>query len=134
MEVNPLLGLFLVLHQLTKVPFELIKEASLKHLTFKTVFFLLAHGSGKRRSEIHAWQTRTSDTSQTGQRCPSIHHPAFLPRISWPKRVQRVWPQWLYQPWPQLWTSPSSLLGPCVQSEHCATIWTGHQTSGRTRS
>ena len=76
---------------------------------------------------------RTSDTSQTGRRCPCIHHPAFLPRISWPKRVQTVWPQWLYQPWLQLWISPSSLLGPCVQSEHCATIWTGHQTSGRTR-
>ena len=30
-----------------------IKEASLKHLTFKTVF-LLALGSGKHRSEIHA--------------------------------------------------------------------------------
>ena len=35
-----------------------------------------------------------------GQRCPCIHHPAFFPRISWPKRVQAVWPQWLYQPWP----------------------------------
>ena len=29
----------------------------MKHLTFKTVF-LLALGSGKRRSEIHAWQNR----------------------------------------------------------------------------
>ena len=47
-----------VLHQLTKAPFEPIKEASLKHLTFKTVF-LLALGSGKRRSEIHAWQNKT---------------------------------------------------------------------------
>ena len=40
-----------------KVHFEPIKEASLKHLTFKTVF-LLPLGSGKRRSEIHAWQNR----------------------------------------------------------------------------
>ena len=31
--------------------------ASLKHLTFKTVF-LLALGSGKLRSEIHAWQNK----------------------------------------------------------------------------
>ena len=38
----------------TKTPFEPLKEASLKHLTFKTVF-LLALGSGKCRSEIHAW-------------------------------------------------------------------------------
>ena len=53
----PSWNLSLVLHQLTKPTFEPIKEASLKHLTFKTVF-LLALGSGKRRSEIHAWQNR----------------------------------------------------------------------------
>ena len=50
----PSWNLSLVLHQLTKAPFEPLKEASLKHFTFKTVF-LLALGSGKRRSEIHAW-------------------------------------------------------------------------------
>ena len=50
-------NLSLVLHQLNKAPFEPIKEASLKHLTFKMVF-LLALGSGKRRSEIHAWQNK----------------------------------------------------------------------------
>ena len=50
----PSWNLSLVLHQLTKAPFEPLKETSLKHLTFKTVF-LLALGSGKRRSEIHAW-------------------------------------------------------------------------------
>ena len=49
----PSWNLSLVLHQLTKAPFEPLKEASLKHLTFKTVF-LLALGSGKHRSEIHA--------------------------------------------------------------------------------
>ena len=47
-------NLSLVLHQLTKAPFEPLKEVSLKHLTFKTVF-LLALGSGKHRGEIHAW-------------------------------------------------------------------------------
>ena len=50
-------NLSLVLHQLNKAPFEPVKEASLKHLTFKVVF-LLALGSGKRRSEIHAWQNK----------------------------------------------------------------------------
>ena len=50
----PSWNLSLVLHQLTKAPFEPLRKASLKHLTFKTVF-LLALGSGKRRSEIHAW-------------------------------------------------------------------------------
>ena len=53
----PSWNLSLVLHQLTKAPFEPLKEASFKHLTFKTVF-LLALGSGRRRSEIHAWQNR----------------------------------------------------------------------------
>ena len=83
--------LSLVLHQLTKAPFELIKKASLKHLTFNTVF-LLALGSGKCRSEIHAWQNRNirhqSDWSKVSL------YPS--PRISWPKKVQTVWPQWLY--------------------------------------
>ena len=46
-------NLSLVLHQLTKAPFETLEEASLKFLTFKTVF-ILALGSGKCRSEIHA--------------------------------------------------------------------------------
>ena len=50
-------NLSLVLHQLTKAPFEPMRKASLKHLTFKTVF-LLALGSDNRRSEIHAWQYR----------------------------------------------------------------------------
>ena len=43
------------LHQLTRFILNQLK-ASLKHLTFKAVF-LLALGSGKRRSEIHARQT-----------------------------------------------------------------------------
>ena len=50
-------NLSLALHHLTKAPFELLREASLKHLTFKTVF-LLALASGKCRSEIHSWMNR----------------------------------------------------------------------------
>ena len=53
----PSWNLSLVLHQLMKPPFEPLRKASLKHVTFKTVF-LLALGSGKRRSEIHAWVNR----------------------------------------------------------------------------
>ena len=77
----PSWNLSLVLHQLTKAPFEPLKEASLKHLTLKTVF-LMALGSGKRRTEIMLGYIRTSDTSQTGLRCPYTLHPAFYPRIS----------------------------------------------------
>ena len=53
----PSWNLCLVLHQLTKAPFEPLQKVSLKHLTFKT-FSLLALGSGKCRSEIHAWVNR----------------------------------------------------------------------------
>ena len=128
----PSWNLSLVLQQLTKAPFEPIKEASLKHLTFKTVF-LLALGSGKSRSEIHAWQNKNIRHQWDWSKV-SLYHPAFFQRISWPKRVQTVWPQWLYQPWPQLWIGPSNQTGPSVLSEHYATTWTGPQTSGRIRS
>ena len=43
-----------VLNELTKAPFEPMKDTDLKHLTLKTAF-LLALASGMRRSEIHAW-------------------------------------------------------------------------------
>ena len=126
-------NLSLVLHRLTKAPFEPLKEASLKHLTFKTVF-LLGLGSGKRRSEIHACYTKTSDTKQIGPRCPYTPHPAFFPRISWPRRVQIVWPWWSFQPWPPLWINHSRVTGHCVQLELYTTIWTGPLTSGKARS
>ena len=48
-----------VLNELTKAPFEPIKDTDLKHLTLKTAF-LLALASGKRRSEIHAWVCKQS--------------------------------------------------------------------------
>ena len=42
-----------VLNELTKAPFEPMKDTDLKHLTLKTAF-LLALASGKRHSEILA--------------------------------------------------------------------------------
>ena len=50
----PKWNLSVVLNELTKAPFEPMKNSDLKHLTLKTAF-LLALASGKRRSEIHAW-------------------------------------------------------------------------------
>ena len=50
----PKWNLSVVLIELTKAPFEPMKDTDLKHLTLKTAF-LLALASGKRRSEIHAW-------------------------------------------------------------------------------
>ena len=73
----PSWNLSLVLHQLTKAPFEPIKEASLKYLTFKTVF-LLALGSGKRRSEIHAWQYRNIRHQFDWSKVSLYPSPSFL--------------------------------------------------------
>ena len=50
----PKWNLSVVLNELTKAPFEPMKDTDLKHLTLKTAF-LLALASGKLRSEIHAW-------------------------------------------------------------------------------
>ena len=73
----PSWNLSLVLWQLTKPPFEPIKEASLKHLTFKTVF-LLALGSGKRRSEIHAWQNKNIRHQSDWSKVSLYPSPSFL--------------------------------------------------------
>ena len=50
----PKWNLSVVLNELTKAPFEPMKDTDLKHLTIKTVF-LKPLTSGKRRSKIHAW-------------------------------------------------------------------------------
>ena len=50
----PKWNLYVVLNELTKVPFEPMKDTNLKHLTLKTAF-LLTLASSKRHSEIHAW-------------------------------------------------------------------------------
>ena len=73
----PSWNLSLVLHQLTKAPFEPLREASLKHLTFKAVF-LLALGSGKRRSEIHAWQHKNIRHQSDWSKVSLFPSPSFL--------------------------------------------------------
>ena len=73
----PSWNLSLVLHQLTKAPFEPLKQASLKHLTCKTVF-LLALGSGKRRSEIHAWLHKNIRHHSDWSKVSLYPSPSFL--------------------------------------------------------
>ena len=73
----PSWNLSLVLHQLTKAPFEPIKEASLKYSTFKTVF-LLSLGSGKCRSDIHAWQNRNVRHQSDWSKVSLYPSPSFL--------------------------------------------------------
>ena len=50
----PKWNLSVVLNELTRAPFEPMKDTDLEHLTLKTAF-LLALASGKHCSEIHAW-------------------------------------------------------------------------------
>ena len=73
----PAWNLSLVLSQLTKPPFEPLRKASLKHLTFKTVF-RLALGSGKRRSEIHAWLYKNIRHQENWTQVSLYPSPSFL--------------------------------------------------------
>ena len=123
----PSWNLSLVLHQLTKAPFEPIKEASLKHLTF---LFLLALGSGKRRSEIHAWQNRNIRHQSDWSKVYLYPSPSFLSKNQLAKEgPESVAPVVIPALAPTLDRSLKS-----VQSERCANIWTGLQISGRTRN
>ena len=49
----------------------------MKHRTFKTIF-LLALGSGKRRSEIHAWQQKNIRHQSDWAKVPLYPSPSFL--------------------------------------------------------
>ena len=66
----------LVLHALTKQPFEPLGKASLKLLTFKTVF-LLTLASGKR-SEIHAWTYSSLSYKENWSQVTLVPSTAFL--------------------------------------------------------
>ena len=121
----PSWNLSLVLHQLTKAPFEPIKEASLKHLTF-----LLALGSGKRRSEIHAWQNRNIRHQSDWSKVSLYPSSSFLSKNQLVKEgPDSVAPVVIPALAPTLDRSLKS-----VRSEHCATTWTGPQTLGRIKS
>ena len=69
--------LALVLHALTKQPFEPLGKPSLKLLTFKTVF-LLTLASGKRRSEIHAWTYSSLSYKENWSQVTLVPSTAFL--------------------------------------------------------
>ena len=108
----PSWNISLVLHQLTKAPFEPIKEASLKHLPFKTVF-LLAIGSDKHRSEIHAWQNKNIRHQSDWSRVSLYPSPSFLSKIQLANEgPDSVAPVVI----PALAPTPSSLTGLSLQS------------------
>ena len=58
-------------------PFEPLKEASLKHLTFKNLF-LLPSGSCKYRSEIHAWLHKNIRHKSDWSKVSLYPSPSFL--------------------------------------------------------
>ena len=73
----PQWSLSLVLRALREPPFEPLHSISLKALTFKTVF-LLALASGRRRSEIHALDTRSGFIQWRGDQVILRTDPRFL--------------------------------------------------------
>ena len=84
-------NLSLVLHQLTKVLFEPIKESSLKHLTFKTVF-LLAWGRVRVEVRYMLGKTEILDTNPTGQRCPVPISQLSLKESAGPRETRQCGP------------------------------------------
>ena len=129
----PSWNLSLVLHQLTKAPFEPLKEASLKHFTFKTVF-LLALGSGKRRSEIHAWLHKNIRHQSDWSKVSLYPSPSFLAKNQLAKEGPESVAPVVIPALPLLWITHSRVTGHYVQLEPYATIWTGPPISGRTKS
>ena len=129
----PSLNLFLVLYQLIKAPFEPPKEASLKHLTFKTVF-LLALGSGKGRSKIHAWLSRNIRHQSDWSKVSLYPFASLLSKNQLAKEgPDSVAPVVIPALAPTLDKSSKADRSLC-RLEPCATTWIGLQTSGRTRS
>ena len=73
----PSWDLSLVLLALTKSPFEPLRQADLKYLTFKTVF-LMALASGKRRGEMHAWTHSSVFFNSDSSKVTVAPSPVFL--------------------------------------------------------
>ena len=76
-EGHPLLEPFSGTTPADKAPSEPLKEASLKHLPFKTVS-LLPLGSGKCRSEIHAWLHKNIRHQSDWSKVSLYLSPSFL--------------------------------------------------------
>ena len=73
----PRWSLSLVLLALTKPPFEPLRKADLRILTFKTLF-LMCLASGKRRGEVHAWTFNSLRYRSNWSQVTVAPSPAFL--------------------------------------------------------
>ena len=116
----PFWNLFVVLHQVTKAPFKPLKEASLKHLTFKTVFLFVL---GSDKSKIHAWLYKNNRHQSDCSKVSLYPSPSFLSKNQLAKEGPDSVAWWLFQPWTSLWISHLLETGPYVQSEACVITW-----------
>ena len=73
----PKWNLSVALNELTKAPFEPMKDTDPKHLTLKTAF-LLALASGKPRSEIHAWVANKVSNLGQWEKVAFFHSSDFI--------------------------------------------------------
>ena len=73
----PKWNLSVVLNELTKAPFEPMKDTDLKHLILKTAF-LLALASGKHLSEIHAWVANKVSNLGQWEKVALFHSSDFI--------------------------------------------------------
>ena len=99
-----------------RLPLNLCKRPQLKHLTFKTVF-LLALGSGKHRSEIHAWLHKNIRHQSDWSKVSLYPSPSFLSKNKLAKEgpdsvaivVTPAWPPlWISHSWAQVLVSSQS--------------------------
>ena len=122
----PKWNLSVVLNELTKAPFEPMKDTDLKHLTLKS--FLLALASGKRRSEIHAWVANKVSNLGQWKKVSLFPSSDFIAKNQLAREgLQSVFPVTT----PALTTIVDRQFkktGPCVQCGLRGTIWTEPRT------
>ena len=90
--VLPQWDLGIVLEALSKPPYEPLREASLKHLTLKTVF-LLAMASAGRRSELQTlvFDPQYIQFKPKGARVTVYFTPEFIRKNQRPNQVNDPW-------------------------------------------
>ena len=109
-----------------------LKEASLKHLSLKTVFLLVV-GSGKR-SEIHAVQLKNIKHQTIWSKVSLYSSPSFLSKNQLAKESpDSVAPVVIPSLPPDLDKSLKAYRSLCLVRA-CATVWTRLQTSDRTKN
>ena len=86
--VIPQWDLGIVLHSLKSPPFEPLKEADFKHLSYKTVF-LVALASGGRRSELQAlmFAEKYCQFAPQGAKATLFFNPSFIPKNQRPSET-----------------------------------------------